>query len=74
MSQTVSGKKVAGAVAGFSPHKFSRAYFDGFISFPESQNLSVKALLATEQRIPGLGNGVLQDILHKTGVHPRRIK
>lgn len=34
--------------------------------------LSAKALLATEQRIPGLGNGVLQDILWTAGVHPRR--
>ena len=31
-----------------------------------------KAFLATEQRIPGLGNGVLQDILFRAGVHPRR--
>lgn len=35
-------------------------------------NLSVKAFLATEQRIPGLGNGVLQDILFCAGIHPRR--
>lgn len=35
-------------------------------------NLSVKALLATEQRIPGLGNGVLQDILFRAGIHPKR--
>lgn len=33
--------------------------------------LSAKALLATEQRIPGLGNGVLQDILLRAGIHPR---
>ena len=33
---------------------------------------SAKALLATEQRVPGLGNGVLQDILWTAGVHPRR--
>lgn len=35
-------------------------------------NLSVKGLLATEQRIPGLGNGVLQDILFLAGMHPKR--
>ena len=35
-------------------------------------SLSVKALLATEQRIPGLGNGVLQDILLDVRVHPKR--
>jgi len=34
--------------------------------------LSAKALLATEQRIPGLGNGVLQDILFRAGIHPKR--
>lgn len=34
--------------------------------------LSVKAFLATEQRIPGLGNGVLQDILWNAGLDPRR--
>lgn len=33
--------------------------------------LSIKALLATEQRIPGLGNGVLQDILFRAGVNPK---
>lgn len=34
--------------------------------------LPVKGLLATEQRIPGLGNGVLQDILFNARVNPRR--
>lgn len=34
-------------------------------------NLSVKALLATEQRIPGLGNGVLQDILFHAKLNPK---
>ncbi len=34
--------------------------------------LSAKALLATEQRIPGLGNGALQDILFRAGIHPKR--
>ncbi len=33
--------------------------------------LSVKAFLATEQRIPGLGNGVLQDILFNAKIHPK---
>lgn len=36
------------------------------------QKLSIKAFLATEQRIPGLGNGVLQDILWKAKIHPKR--
>ena len=34
--------------------------------------MSLKAALATEQRIPGFGNGVLQDVLWKAGMHPRR--
>ena len=36
-----------------------------------SGNLSMKAFLATQQRIPGLGNGVLQDILLEAGLHPK---
>lgn len=36
------------------------------------KDLSIKALLATEQRIPGLGNGVLQDILFNAGLNPRK--
>jgi len=39
-----------------------------------SKDISMKALLATEQRIPGLGNGVLQDILFNAGIHPKRKK
>lgn len=35
------------------------------------QKHSAKAFLATEQRIPGLGNGVLQDILFNARVHPK---
>lgn len=34
--------------------------------------ISVKEFLATHQRIPGLGNGVLQDILLEAGLNPRR--
>jgi len=32
---------------------------------------SVKAFLATKQRIPGLGNGTLQDILYNAKIHPK---
>jgi formamidopyrimidine-DNA glycosylase len=35
------------------------------------QKLSIKAFLATEQRIPGLGNGVLQDILFNSKINPK---
>lgn len=33
--------------------------------------MSAKEFLATKQRIPGLGNGVLQDILWDAGIDPR---
>ena len=47
--------------------------YDYFLGLDEGKgNLSAKAFLATEQRIPGLGNGVLQDILWNCFVHPRR--
>ncbi|MCL2409889.1 MAG: endonuclease VIII [Oscillospiraceae bacterium] len=49
---------------------FDQAYFDALWSGTK-QNLSAKAFLATEQRIPGLGNGVLQDILFNAGIHPK---
>ncbi len=52
--------------------KFSEKYFDNIISDDNMQNKSVKFLLATEQRIPGLGNGVLQDILFEAKIHPKR--
>ncbi len=44
----------------------------GLLTADGAGRLSAKALLATEQRVPGLGNGVLQDILWTAGVHPRR--
>lgn len=52
--------------------EFSKAYFDKIVYLPEVQKLSAKAFLATEQRIPGLGNGVLQDILWNAKIHPKR--
>ncbi|MZP56620.1 MAG: endonuclease VIII, partial [Bacteroidales bacterium] len=52
---------------------FNEAYFNKIVH-GESRDLSAKALLATEQRIPGLGNGVLQDILFNAGIHPKRKK
>ncbi|MBN2522720.1 MAG: endonuclease VIII [Bacteroidales bacterium] len=39
-----------------------------------TKDISVKAMLATEQRIPGIGNGVLQDILFNAGIHPKQKK
>jgi len=50
---------------------FNEAYFLQLLAAPEVQKLSAKAALATDQRIPGLGNGVLQDILWNARVSPR---
>jgi formamidopyrimidine-DNA glycosylase len=55
----------------FSP-LFDEKYFNLMAGSPEVQKLSLKALLATEQRIPGLGNGVLQDILFSARMHPKK--
>lgn len=52
--------------------QFDKNYFNGLLSSQELQKLSAKAFLATEQRIPGLGNGVLQDILYIARIHPKR--
>jgi formamidopyrimidine-DNA glycosylase len=49
---------------------FDTAYFDS-LRTDGTDKLSAKAFLATEQRIPGLGNGVLQDILFHAGIHPK---
>jgi len=51
--------------------KFDEAYFDSLWN-DAKPSLSAKAFLATEQRIPELGNGVLQDILFNAGIHPKR--
>lgn len=51
---------------------FDAAYFDGLLAEPGADRLSLKAFLATEQRVPGLGNGVLQDIAWTARLHPRR--
>jgi formamidopyrimidine-DNA glycosylase len=52
--------------------EFTQDYFSRIISSPDIQRLSAKAALATGQRFPGLGNGVLQDILYHARVHPKR--
>lgn len=49
---------------------FTQEYFE-YLCLQTPGKLSVKALLATEQRIPGLGNGCLQDILFRAGIHPQ---
>jgi formamidopyrimidine-DNA glycosylase len=51
---------------------FNEEYFTTLIRGDQVQNLSLKAFLATEQRIPGVGNGVLQDILFNAKLHPKQ--
>lgn len=51
---------------------FTKEYFLGLINAEGAQKKSAKAFLATEQTIPGLGNGVLQDILYHTHIHPKK--
>jgi formamidopyrimidine-DNA glycosylase len=50
---------------------FDESYFKSL--FDEgTAKLSLKAFLATQQRIPGLGNGVLQDTLFNAKMHPKK--
>jgi formamidopyrimidine-DNA glycosylase len=51
---------------------FDSEYFSTMVSSADVQKLSLKGLLATDQRIPGLGNGSLQDILFNARMHPRK--
>lgn len=50
--------------------QFDEAYFIDLFKNVK-QTISIKAFLATEQRIPGLGNGVLQDILFHAKLNPK---
>jgi formamidopyrimidine-DNA glycosylase len=48
-------------------YNYFRKLFEG-----KGLKMSAKAFLATEQRIPGMGNGVLQDILLAAKINPRK--
>jgi len=52
--------------------RFTLEYFNQLIDelIPQVKR-SVKSLLTQEQLIPGLGNAIAQDILFKSGLHPR---
>ena len=63
----VAKEKPSPLTAAFDPD-----YFKRLIAAPEVAKLSAKAFLATEQRVPGLGNGVLQDILWQAKIHPKQ--
>ena len=62
-----------GSLNSISPlsDDFDEPFFENILKITKP-TLSVKAFLATEQRIPGLGNGVLQDILFNARIHPKR--
>jgi len=50
---------------------FDYPYFQTLFD-EKGRKMSAKAFLATEQRIPGLGNGALQDILLNAKIHPKK--
>lgn len=50
--------------------EFESLFFEKLTT--EKQSLSAKAFLATQQRFPGIGNGVLQDILFAANILPQR--
>lgn len=52
--------------------KFDEKFFQDLLLKEKLSSLSAKAFLTTEQRIPGVGNGVAQDILHTAKIHPKR--
>ena len=52
--------------------EFTFAYFNGLIdSLLEGKKRSVKGLLTQDQLIPGLGNAIAQDIMFRSGLHPK---
>ena len=74
-SSALDNKYHRGSLNAVSPFDdaFNEQMFENIFK-NVSKDISMKALLATEQRIPGLGNGVLQDILFNAGIHPKRKK
>jgi formamidopyrimidine-DNA glycosylase len=64
-----------GSLQSISPLEdaFDETLFNNIIE-GVTKDITLKALLATEQRIPGIGNGVLQDILFNAGMHPKKKK
>ena len=72
---TCDNKYYIGSLNSISPlsEKFDEVLFENIFESVK-KDISIKALLATEQRIPGFGNGVLQDILFNSGINPKRKK
>jgi len=55
---------------GVLDERFTCKYFNGLID-DKTKKLSAKAFLATEQRILGIGNGTVQDILFNAKISPK---
>lgn len=68
-SEMKSGYSINRPIAPLSD-EFTYEHFKSLA--PEDGKISAKALLATDQRIPGLGNGVAQDILYTARINPKR--
>ncbi len=52
---------------------FTLEYFNNLIDgLLQGEKRSCKSLLTQDQLIPGLGNSIAQDILFRSGLHPRR--
>ena len=62
----VAKEKPSPLTPDFDEDYFSALFVEG------TDKLSLKAFLATEQRVPGIGNGVLQDILFNAQMHPKK--
>jgi formamidopyrimidine-DNA glycosylase len=56
---------------GVLDEKYTFTYFKSLIN-DTTKKLSAKAFLATQQRILGIGNGVVQDILFNAKIHPKK--
>ena len=52
--------------------EFNMEYYFTLLNGLKLSKHTVKSFLATEQRIPALGNGVLQDILFNASINPKR--
>lgn len=51
--------------------EFDYKYYESLLN-EKALKLSAKGFIATEQRIPGLGNGTAQDILLNAKIHPKK--
>lgn len=63
---TISKESISPLDKAYTEERFYRLFADA------KKNLTAKGIIATEQRIPGVGNGVLQDILFNARIHPKR--